>query len=552
MTPGGVCITDFLTDGSLIRLCESAQELTGLPVTLRDGRGRVVVRGDGERVYALLTVGDNEPTPAPEFAAPLVVDDRAIGSIALEWTAAAPDPALRPAVETFLTHLAATVAEVCRGQVDLRRRVEELGVLYRLSSMLVGATTVDAVLDAALHAAVQTLGADAGSIRIIDDEHRVLQLRASVGLSHGYISAAGALPASRACDAEALGGAVIITPDIHDRDDFLHRDSLDAEGLLGMASVGLVFRGETLGLLRLYSRETMRATREEQDLLQSIAQQIAAGVANARLLEAEADARRVRRQLALASDVQRRMLPDVLPDAPGIDLAARFDPCFELGGDFYDAFEHDGLLALALGDVVGKGVPAALLMSAVRATIRAHTYNIANVDEVMAGANQALCRDTLINEFATLFLGVINPATRRLAYCNAGHEPPVVVRVPAHRPPTTADLDELPVGGMVLGVDPSQRYQQGVYDLHPGDVVLIYSDGLTDAMNFQENRFGKRRVRDALLGILTLDPDAPADRIASHILWERRRYTGLARQTDDTTILVARVREPNRRAPSKQ
>lgn len=543
MPPRHPCITDFLTDGSLIRVCDAAQRITGLPVSLRDARGRLIVRGDGERVFAVQPVGADASGAIPAtLSAPLTISGGIIGSINAEIPGDHIDPEAHDNIREFITNLAATVAEVCEGQTQLRRRVDELAVLYKLSSLLVGATTVDAVLKSALESAISTLRADAGSIRILDPDRRVLQLRASVGLSPAYLAAAGALPADRACDCDALSGAVVIIPDIHEREDFLHVDALDAEQLRGMASVGLCFRGETLGLMRLYSHDLMDLSPDERDMLQSIAQQIAAAIANARLLEAEAGARRVRRQLELASDVQRRMLPESLPDVPPLDIAARYDSCFELGGDFYDVFRHHADVVMTLGDVVGKGLPAALLMSSVRATIRAHAHSVGDVDEVMALTNQALCRDTLMNEFATVFLGVIDPDALKLGYCNAGHEPPVVVRVPEHRAPTTADIDELPIGGMVLGVDPSQRYQRGVYDLKPGDVLLIHSDGLSDAMNFDDQRFGKRRVRKALLDILAFDPEATADRIANHILWERRRFTGLARQTDDTTILVARVR----------
>lgn len=535
------CITNFLTDGSLIRVCEAAQSITGLAVSLRDARGRVIVRGDGERVFAAQLLDSSTTGGAQMFSAPLTISAGVIGSICVE-TPVGLDDSGAESIREFITNLAATVAEVCEGQTQLRRRIDELGVLYKLSSMLVGATTVDSVLKSALESAVSMLNAAAGSIRILDDDRRALQLRASVGLSPAYIRAAGSLPADRVCDCGALSGAVIVTPDIHDRDDFLHADALKAERLRGMASVGLVFRGQTLGLLRLYSHEQMALTASEIEVLQSIAQQIAAAVANARLLEAEASSRRVRRQLALASDVQRRMLPATPPDSPRLDIAARYESCFELGGDFYDVFCHEGSVALTLGDVVGKGVAAALLMSAVRATIRAYIHKIGRVDEVMALTNQAMCRDTQVNEFATVFLCVIDPETMKLGYCNAGHEPPVVVRVPQHRPPTTADIDELPIGGMVVGVDPSQRYQKGLYELQPGDVLLMHSDGLPDAMNFDGDRFGKRRVRKALLDALTFDANASADRIANHILWEMRRFTGLAKQTDDTTILVVRVR----------
>lgn len=545
MTPPDLCITDFLTNGSLIRVCQAAQRLTGLSVSLLDAQGRIVAHGNSARVFAVQDAAvkpNSEDSASRTLSAPIAIGPAVIGAIAVNLPADPIDPAQRDTIDDFITHLAASVAESCDHQLQLQRRIDELGVLYKLSSMLVGATTVDAVLDSTIESAVATLNADAGTIRILDDSGKILQLRAAVGLSKAYLGAAGALPADRVCDLNALTGSVVVIPDIHNRDDIIHLDSLDTEHIKGMVSVGLIFRGQTLGLLRLYSHSTFNLTTNQSELLQSIAQQIAAAVANARLLESEADARRVKRQLILASDVQRRMLPAHLPDCPQLDIAARYESCFELGGDFYDAFAYDDKIALALGDVVGKGVPAALLMSAIRATLRAHTHNITDVDEVMALANQALCRDSLLNEFATVFLGVIDPKTLRLGYCNAGHEPPLVIRVPKHRAPTRADIDELPSGGMVLGVDPSQRYQQGVYDLQPGDVLFIYSDGLPDAMNFDAERFNKRRVRKALLNILTLDPNASADRIATHLLWERRRFTGLAHQTDDTTILVARVR----------
>jgi len=543
------CITQFLTDGSLIRLCDAAQRVLGVPVSLRDASGRTIVQGDGRRVWSIGDGADGEAgvdstvaTAAEDggFGAPLRISTGKLGTLWAQETEAA-DPDHQEAVESFLTHLASTVSEVCEGQIQLSRRVDELGVLYRLSSMLVGATSVDAVVEAALRSVVEVLEVDAGTVRILDEEDRMLQLRASVGLSEPYIRAAGSLPADQMCDAAALSGEVYIVEDISQEPSLLHAHELLAEGVRAMASVGLAFRGRSLGLLRLYSRNAADLKAVDRDLLQSVAQQVAAAVANARLLETEADALRVQRQLDLASDIQRRMLPGALTCAGGLDIAARYDACFELGGDFYDVFSLDGKMGVVLGDVVGKGVPAALLMSAVRATIRAHSHSITTVDDIMALTNVALCRDTREEEFATVFLGAVDPETLRFTYCNAGHEPAVVLRVPEHRAPTSADLDELTTGGMVLGVDPSQRYQRASCDLHPGDVVMIHSDGLSDAMNFDQERFGQQRVRQALLDALAENPDAGAERIAAHLLWEVRRFAGLNTQTDDQTIVVIRV-----------
>src|ERR1043165_8570550 len=152
-------------------------------------------------------------------------------------------------------------------------------------------------------------------------------------------------------------------------------------------------------------------------------------------------------------------------------------------------------------------------MSAVRASIRAHAQQVYDLDEVIGRVNAALCRDTLDMEFATLWYGVLDPRTLRLTYCSAGHDPAMVIRVPAHRAPTTADIDELSVGGMVVGVDPSQRYQRAVFDVPARDVVVMYTDGLTDAASFSGQKWGKKRLRESILKVLSQEANASAARI---------------------------------------
>src|SRR5262249_38804111 len=161
-------------------------------------------------------------------------------------------------------------------------------------------------------------------------------------------------------------------------------------------------------------------------------------------------------------------------------IAARYQPTFVLSGDFYDFMEMEGSLGLAIGDVVGKGLAAALMMSGVRASLRAHVQDVYHIDEVLARVNAALRRDPRDNEFVTLWYGVIAAEKRRLTYSPGGHEPTLVFRATPGRAPGPADIDELSIGGMALGIDPTQRYQRGTYDLHPGDVALLYTDGVTD------------------------------------------------------------------------
>ncbi len=544
----GLSISDFMTDGSLARLCEAAHRLTGERIALRDAAGRVVVgvgrSGPGEGDVRVLLDPSSAHGPPDELAAMLTAGPNVFGALVIAARGegrGAPGAEARAETERFLTLLAGVVSEVCDRGLELQARVDELDVLYRLSSMLAGAGSPRTMAVNALRWSVEAMGVDAGAVRLLSEDGRTLEVVASVGLSEEYLSEAGSLPAREAMDRAALKDEVVAYEDILRDAKPVHPRAIEAEGLRSAISAGLVFRGQALGVVRLYTHERRKFTVEEGGLIQSIAQQLAAAIVNARLTEAEARGREVKRQVRLAREVQQRMLPTRAPTAPGIDVAARCVSCFDLGGDFYDIFDQGGALAVAVGDVVGKGVAAALLMSAVRSSIRAFASQGATLDEVIGRANEAMCRDTLESEFATLFYAVIDPVKRRMTYCNAGHEPALVVRRPARGAPTAADMDELRTGGMVIGVDPTQRYQCGTLDLRAGDALLLYSDGLSDAMNFDGKKFGRDRVRRALLDALAAEPSASAERVAAHLIWEMRRFAGLRTQTDDVTMVVVRV-----------
>jgi sigma-B regulation protein RsbU (phosphoserine phosphatase) len=265
------------------------------------------------------------------------------------------------------------------------------------------------------------------------------------------------------------------------------------------------------------------------DLLKAVAAQAAAAIENARLLEETLQAQALEKQVQMAADVQQRMIPQEPPNVPGIDLAAVYVPCYELGGDFYDFIPLQGdNLGLAVADVAGKGVPASLIMASVRAALRAHVDNVYYLYEVVRRINQMVHRDTKTAEFVTLFYGVLDARSRRLTYCNAGHPPGLLLRA--------GKIIELTSDNMVLGVDPNEDYQQSIIDLASGDILLLYTDGLPDAMNFNQETFGRQRLIEAFK-----KGGATAEEVSQNILWEIRKFVGMARRTDDITMIVVRV-----------
>ncbi|MBL9030333.1 MAG: SpoIIE family protein phosphatase [Phycisphaerae bacterium] len=551
-------ITDFITDGSLAGLCEKLTGLLGVEVTLRDTKGRRIVRS-GQPPFWAYAPGPEVATPAcgtgpaevgGMLVVPLCVEGMGVGSLVL----GPGEPRLasrgaRDRAGEVLELLATTAAEVCHQQLDLRSRLREMQALFRLSSMLAKATRMESVLDIALESALEVLDLDAGSIVLFDSDEGMLTqtevdlvLKGSRNLSREWLESPLPLSKDRVFDRLALGGEIVVSTDLRTDDRVLIPEHVEREGLRAAINAGLVFQGKPIGVLRLYARSPRTFTEAEKRLLRSIAHQAAVAVEQARLLKMQERDARIQRQVELAADVQRRMLPRWTPQIPRLDVAARYVPSFELGGDFYDFYELSGNFGLAIGDVVGKGIAAALLMSGVRSSLRAHVQDLYDIDVVLSRVNAALCRDTRDNEFATLWYGVIDPARLRMTYCSGGHEPPLVVRRPAHRAPTLADIDELSIGGMAVGIDPSQRYQRGVYDLHPGDVILAYTDGVTDTLDFAGKRFGKARLRQSVIDVLTQEPDASAARVAEHLFWELRQFAGILERPDDQTVVVVRVR----------
>jgi sigma-B regulation protein RsbU (phosphoserine phosphatase) len=532
-------------------LCVELSHLTGVAVELHDPRGHAIGRTSGAETGKQWRVADS-PSPVlagPHRALPLAVGGLRIGAIVV----GAGDPALsgdaRGRLERAISYMAMTSSELCSSELEARARLSELSALARFSALLSRAASPQKVLDVALDLALDVLGLDAGSIVLLKDAEDAtltereedLTLASSRNLSREWLEFPEPLSKDRVFDRLALQGQLVMSEDIAQDERINIRERALQEGLRSAIHAGMVANHRTLGVIRLYSRTPRVFEEGEKKLLQSLAAQAAAALEQSRLLALEEQEEATQRQLSLAADVQRRMLPRSVPNVPRLDLAARYIPSYELGGDFYDFIELDGHMGLVVGDVVGKGIAAALLMASVRASLRAYTQDVYDLDEIVGRVNQALARDTRDNEFASLWYGVIDPHKLRLTYCSAGHEPPIVVRLPKGRPPTPADVDELSVGGMVVGIDPTQRYQRAVFDLRPNDIIFAYTDGLSDASNFGGERFGKQRIRDALLRCLAEKPGASD--IVERVLGELRQFVGLSKaRSDDKTVLAVRVK----------
>ncbi|OQA00707.1 MAG: Phosphoserine phosphatase RsbU [Planctomycetes bacterium ADurb.Bin401] len=408
--------------------------------------------------------------------------------------------------------------------------------IYQLITLVAGGFALGEVLDKLARAAVEITGASACSIRLLDDEAGDLKMRSTFGLSEEYRNKGPVTREDPVIQAAFAGEAVIID-DMSKDERVKYKDASEKEGIVSQLTVAMQFKNTPVGVLRLYRPRVGGFTEDDISLIRSVASQCAVAITNAKYYSRALAGEQVAQQVRLASIVQRRMIPESAPDIKGLDIASIYKPCFGVGGDLYDFIRLDeDTLAIAIADVIGKGIPAALMMSSFRGMIRAYAdggHMRHTMTEIIRKLNSNACQECRDGEFITLFYAIIDAKDMTITYCNCGHEPTLLWR--------GGKIRELQKGGLVLGVTKDAEYEIEKINLKNEDRLLFYTDGLIDAVNFDGKIWGVENL------FKTFKQCAPGNArdIVNNTLTLRRRFIGLARQTDDTSMVVVRVSDKN-------
>ena len=316
------------------------------------------------------------------------------------------------------------------------------------------------------------------------------------------------------------------------RDEALRKQvSISEQQIHTMMAVPLQTEERVIGLIYVDSRSFIREfSPDDLNLLTVLANVAATRIEHTRLALVERREQQRTHDLNQAAEIQQAILPAGPPEHAVLDVAGHNKSCRTVGGDYYDFFEYgDGRLGLVLGDVAGKGMSAAMLMSNLQARVQILAETPEDLCGMFSRLNKAIAVNSPINRFITLFFVIIESAGNEMNYCNAGHNPPLVICA-------DGSVKHLEVLGPVLGMLPEAGYEERRSAFGPGDLLVVFSDGVTEAENPEGEEYGDDRLAEWLVS----RRDRPAVELVAGVLEEIDRFTGGAPAADDVTLVVAR------------
>jgi sigma-B regulation protein RsbU (phosphoserine phosphatase) len=409
---------------------------------------------------------------------PVVLQEEAIG-----WVVGHAGPDHLAAVAGLVSYAAGQEAEKRSLATEVLERYRELNLLYTLAEKVAASPEPVAMATFALGEAGRLISAEAGVILSVCGDTPCSELLAAIG-STGGLRAAPEIAAN-------LVRRVLDSGQPEVENDVPRGTVFEGgEGNLSLLCAPLKTEQRVLGALLLVRDAPEPFSAGELKLLNSVAFQVAPALEIARLYQVAVEKARMERELQMARQVQASLIPTRMPAVPGWELASDWRPALEVSGDFYDLIEgEDGQLGLVIADVSGKGMPASLFMVITRSVLRASMEQSGLPAEGLARVNRLITQEAQASVFVTLFYGRLNAETGDLTYVNAGHNPPLLCRA------ATGEIVPLTRTGMALGVLDDTPYQQESVRLQPGDTLLLYTDGLTEAFNGRGEEFGMERLR---------------------------------------------------------
>ena len=412
----------------------------------------------------------------------------------------------------------------------LRAAVEELSILNDIATAISSTQSLEKIVDLIVHKCVKYLRVEQGAVMLLNEKdinnpfHTMIRKQDSVISSLPY-----------RLDAQLTGWmmknkAPLLVNDLQTDPRFkLSPDEkVTIKSLLG---VPFMLKGRMTGIINVFNkRDDSGFTQNDQRLLSIIAAQSAQIIENARLYLEEQALQHIQEEMRVARNIQENLLPKEVPVTEAYQFAGKSIPAKEVGGDYYDFISlKDGRIAFCLGDISGKGIPASLLMANLQASLRGQALIGSECKNSVAFANNILYHNTDPTRYATLFYSILNKEEHNITYCNAGHNSPYVFS-------PSGESKRLCEGGIVVGMFPDYQYEEKSVVINKDDVFVLYSDGVTEAMNFRDEEYGEERLENSIRKNMHL----AAGEIIKAIFKDVEDFTSGAPQSDDITMVIVK------------
>jgi sigma-B regulation protein RsbU (phosphoserine phosphatase) len=410
----------------------------------------------------------------------------------------------------------------------LKISIQELSILNEIATAITSTLSVEKIIDLIVTKCIKHLHVEQCAVMLLNLENKITPFQTMVRRAD-----VSKFTLSYKLDTQLTGWMIkyqkpLLINDFERDERIQVKDQADF-AICNLLSVPLLYKSEMIGVLTVFNKKHKKEfTADDQRLLSIIAAQSAQVIENAKLFEDEQKYLILQEELNTAKEIQVNLLPKEPPKIDGYDFSAINIPAKEVGGDYFDFIKiSDSKLGFCLGDITGKGLPAALLMANLQATLRGQTLYTDCCCEGIKRVNRLLYLSTDPTKFATLFFGIIDTQNHTLTFCNAGHDNPFLIQ-------QDDKIKRLYTGGLLLGCLPDYTYQEEVVQFNPENLLALYSDGVTEAMNEADEEFGEQRLQKILLD----NRNNSSENIIKSVLNEVRKHAGNRPQSDDITLMI--------------
>lgn len=411
---------------------------------------------------------------------------------------------------------------------QLQSAVNELKVLNDIATTISSTQPVEKIIDQIVLKCIKHLGVEEGTISLLERNSQFQEFHTMIRRQDSSATKVPIKLDSRLTGWMLKNRAALLSNDIRndERFKFLDKGSYSFQSIL---CVPLLAKGDLIGYLAVFNKKNGQPfLDEDKRLLSIIGSQSAQVIENARLYEEEKALLSLQEEMKMAWNIQLKLLPNHAPEIPGLEITAIIKPAKSVGGDYYDFISFDdNRLGFCVGDITGKGMPAAMLMANLQATFRSQATVFGDCCKCMTGTNRLLYRNTEPAKFATLFYGILDSENGLLTYVNGGHDAPILFR-------KGEEPRFLSATGLLLGVVDETDYREETISMEKDDVLLLYTDGITEAMDPEEKEFGLER----LIVLANENSERSADHITEIILTDIKHHVGKASQSDDITLML--------------